>query len=503
MFEFLKKRKYKISKNWNKENESTPEKYSPIISIQENTKELNTLNDQSLNSSIELTKKAPIDADEQVIYACIPDLKDIENTHLTDSPYKNKKQFELERDLSPITPDGIRKKNFSTQSLNFQAEDPIYLSKFASGNEEENLESSNKMESLGWLSNDYMKTFSLETKNDLSETLSLQQKDETFVFDTESYDYVSLFRNERLKKTQRPDLNKKIESTDLGLDLKALNEEIKNETSKILKNKFAVSKPIELDKKDLKSLDPWKASRSRNAKKEPLARTRYQCPTNASMSRICRNECSMTRSKTQFLKPLDGIWNQNGTNDWYCNNRLVSSRSTFTEFSESVFYDSLCYSSKTKENTKSFQSLTASRPFSLHTQKNDLFCRKRNYGAFHSKSVTRSVYGGSNSNIWVPKPKFQANCDPIYESNMDLTARQKKTEENEVVHFLTKPKIYSYHLIRTTSGKPLPEDVDRENLERHLLEQEFEEIFSMKFDQFYSLPLSRRIELKKLARLYL
>ncbi|KHN70989.1 Actin-binding LIM protein 1 [Toxocara canis] len=53
-----------------------------------------------------------------------------------------------------------------------------------------------------------------------------------------------------------------------------------------------------------------------------------------------------------------------------------------------------------------------------------------------------------------------------------------------------------------TSNKKLPEDVDREHLERHLNRAEFEEIFSMSPIEFYKLPEWKRINLKRKAKLF-
>lgn len=60
---------------------------------------------------------------------------------------------------------------------------------------------------------------------------------------------------------------------------------------------------------------------------------------------------------------------------------------------------------------------------------------------------------------------------------------------------------YSYSQLQTTNKK-LPEDVDRQHLERHLNRNEFEELFEMTPIEFYKLPEWKRINLKRKAKLF-
>lgn len=53
-----------------------------------------------------------------------------------------------------------------------------------------------------------------------------------------------------------------------------------------------------------------------------------------------------------------------------------------------------------------------------------------------------------------------------------------------------------------TSNKKLPEDVDRQHLERHLAREEFEEVFDMTPIEFYKLPEWKRINLKRKVKLF-
>ncbi|XP_022253548.1 actin-binding LIM protein 1-like [Limulus polyphemus] len=63
------------------------------------------------------------------------------------------------------------------------------------------------------------------------------------------------------------------------------------------------------------------------------------------------------------------------------------------------------------------------------------------------------------------------------------------------------PKLYPYHLLMITNYR-LPPDVDRCHLERHLSNQEFQQIFHMSRMQFYRMSEWRRNDLKRRAKLF-
>jgi len=63
------------------------------------------------------------------------------------------------------------------------------------------------------------------------------------------------------------------------------------------------------------------------------------------------------------------------------------------------------------------------------------------------------------------------------------------------------PKIYTYEELATTN-KRLPEDVDRCHLERHLARDDFEKMFGMMPIEFYRLPDWRRINMKRMVKLF-
>ncbi|CAD6188664.1 unnamed protein product [Caenorhabditis auriculariae] len=67
---------------------------------------------------------------------------------------------------------------------------------------------------------------------------------------------------------------------------------------------------------------------------------------------------------------------------------------------------------------------------------------------------------------------------------------------------MSKPvKQYDIQLLQTTN-KDLPEDVDRQHLERHLNKEQFEKTFNMAPIEFYKLPEWKRINLKRKNKLF-
>ncbi|KAI1716959.1 villin headpiece domain-containing protein [Ditylenchus destructor] len=67
---------------------------------------------------------------------------------------------------------------------------------------------------------------------------------------------------------------------------------------------------------------------------------------------------------------------------------------------------------------------------------------------------------------------------------------------------MSKPvNIYSLEKVQTTN-KNMPDDVDRQHLERHLGREDFENIFKMTPIEFYKLPEWKRIQLKRKQHLF-
>ena len=61
--------------------------------------------------------------------------------------------------------------------------------------------------------------------------------------------------------------------------------------------------------------------------------------------------------------------------------------------------------------------------------------------------------------------------------------------------------VYPYHLLVTTNHH-LPPDVDRQNLEKHLTENQFEILFQVDRDTFYSWPFWKRAVMKRKLNLF-
>ncbi|XP_032378659.1 actin-binding LIM protein 1 isoform X16 [Etheostoma spectabile] len=69
---------------------------------------------------------------------------------------------------------------------------------------------------------------------------------------------------------------------------------------------------------------------------------------------------------------------------------------------------------------------------------------------------------------------------------------------------MLEPKVYPYEMLMITSrGRAkLPRDVDRTRLERHLAPEKFFDIFGMEIQEFDRLPLWKRNDMKKKAKLF-
>lgn len=106
-----------------------------------------------------------------------------------------------------------------------------------------------------------------------------------YIFDSECYDYISKFKCFKTNDSVSSDfdddqLKKKISH----LKTKLYNE-IENMSKYEKRSSMAADLLPELNTYEKNSnyiiVDPWKASRSRNASIEPSSRTRYQSPVNA------------------------------------------------------------------------------------------------------------------------------------------------------------------------------------------------------------------------------
>lgn len=88
-------------------------------------------------------------------------------------------------------------------------------------------------------------------------------------------------------------------------------------------------------------------------------------------------------------------------------------------------------------------------------------------------------------------------ADPAFQPAGDLRAalRTSLPDLNKSV------KTYRLEELQTTN-KTLPDEVDRQHLERHLNREEFEQLFEMTAIEFYKLPEWKRINLKRKLKLF-
>uniref|UniRef100_A0A8D3AI90 Actin-binding LIM protein 1 n=1 Tax=Scophthalmus maximus TaxID=52904 RepID=A0A8D3AI90_SCOMX len=88
--------------------------------------------------------------------------------------------------------------------------------------------------------------------------------------------------------------------------------------------------------------------------------------------------------------------------------------------------------------------------------------------------------------------------------NMDGRAALARMDRGVSMPNMLEPKVYPYEMLMITSrGRAkLPRDVDRTRLERHLAPETFFDIFGMEIQEFDRLPLWKRNDMKKKAKLF-
>uniref|UniRef100_A0A671KTA3 HP domain-containing protein n=1 Tax=Sinocyclocheilus anshuiensis TaxID=1608454 RepID=A0A671KTA3_9TELE len=120
----------------------------------------------------------------------------------------------------------------------------------------------------------------------------------------------------------------------------------------------------------------------------------------------------------------------------------------------------------------------------------------------NSPSKTGSLPGYGRNGLHRP----QSTDFTQYNSYGDVCGGMRATRMDRGVSMpnMLEPKVYPYEMLMVTSRSrsKLPRDVDRSRLERHLAPETFFEIFGMEIQEFGRLPLWKRNELKKKARLF-
>uniref|UniRef100_A0A3B5LGV6 HP domain-containing protein n=1 Tax=Xiphophorus couchianus TaxID=32473 RepID=A0A3B5LGV6_9TELE len=91
-----------------------------------------------------------------------------------------------------------------------------------------------------------------------------------------------------------------------------------------------------------------------------------------------------------------------------------------------------------------------------------------------------------------------------FKQNKDGRAALARMDRGVSMPNMLEPKVYPYEMLMITSrGRAkLPRDVDRTRLERHLAPETFFEIFGMEIQEFDRLPLWKRNDMKKKAKLF-
>ncbi|XP_053504267.1 actin-binding LIM protein 3-like [Ictalurus furcatus] len=130
---------------------------------------------------------------------------------------------------------------------------------------------------------------------------------------------------------------------------------------------------------------------------------------------------------------------------------------------------------------------------------------------------TLSGLGYSNTVNGSPRSQYSADSDPFISKSASLPGYGRnginRPHSADYFHYdstnavnwgFREYKIYPYRdLIVTVRGRnPLPGDVDRTRLERHLSPDEFYQVFGMTMADFERLALWKQNELKKQARLF-
>uniref|UniRef100_A0A3Q3SGX7 Actin binding LIM protein 1 n=1 Tax=Mastacembelus armatus TaxID=205130 RepID=A0A3Q3SGX7_9TELE len=90
------------------------------------------------------------------------------------------------------------------------------------------------------------------------------------------------------------------------------------------------------------------------------------------------------------------------------------------------------------------------------------------------------------------------------QQNVDGRAALARMDRGVSMPNMLEPKVYPYEMLMITSrGRAkLPRDVDRTRLERHLAPETFFDIFGMEIQEFDRLPLWKRNDMKKKAKLF-
>uniref|UniRef100_A0AAR2LW61 Actin binding LIM protein 1a n=1 Tax=Pygocentrus nattereri TaxID=42514 RepID=A0AAR2LW61_PYGNA len=107
-------------------------------------------------------------------------------------------------------------------------------------------------------------------------------------------------------------------------------------------------------------------------------------------------------------------------------------------------------------------------------------------------------------NVVDPNSPSKTGSLPGYGSLVTYRRNINRMDRGVSMPNMLEPKVYPYEMLMVTSrGRTkLPRDVDRTRLERHLAPETFFDIFGMEIEEFDRLPLWKRNDMKKKARLF-
>lgn len=263
-----------------------------------------------------------------------------------------------------------------------------------------------------------------------------------------------------------------------------------------------------------KLIDPRSAARTPTAKKEPHFRLRYDCPVNASPSRIA-----------DHLQPwddeVDGIMSRrsHATTPFLPQTpappgRVISPinviRPGYTQKSQTLpsRFSPYGYDSS-GEGAGPMGNKTYSTDFSSN-KSDDLSDGGGGNATAQTRSPMMSNGHSHHENIRISSTYTQGlqAATPRSYATTSGGANSPSTGINGMGDAtagppspLQAPNIYPLHLLFTNNYR-LPGDVDRCNLEAHLSDAEFEMVFRLPRDEFYTLPYWKRCDLKRKYHLF-
>ncbi|GFO14586.1 actin-binding lim protein 1 [Plakobranchus ocellatus] len=223
----------------------------------------------------------------------------------------------------------------------------------------------------------------------------------------------------------------------------------------------------ELDKlkaRPLQPLDPWKASRAPSAKFEPRYRTRYQSPMFASPSRFLdRPRYAWDDSDIRAYRSVSTLANLPTPKPGYGPSYIAPRAATLP----------LAGAYGARVDFRYFDFGEDDRPE-------------------RSTNASSSTLTGDTSSRRHDASSYSGYDGP----SIPLLQLQKSTWHTEI-----EPSIYPYERLKITNFD-LPKDVDINQLEIHLSNQEFENLFNMNRDGFYRLAEWKRNDMKRKLHLY-